>query len=195
MRASTPSTRCIPSAAIDVTTTGRPWAMAWLTLPLTPAPKRNGAIDTRDASMRGPRSATRPWIVTPSTLSAALERGSISPTTCNVIEGSIECTCGNISRTNHCMASAFGGCPNPPTKRSPERSSKSSMRPTGSWILLTTSTCAPGRSVARMRRSSSLTTNVKSQRDIASCSRRRDRFASLRMLERPLRSAARPSLM
>ena len=36
--------RCIPSAAIVLTTVGTPWAMLWLTFPLTPA-KRIGDRD------------------------------------------------------------------------------------------------------------------------------------------------------
>ena len=49
---STPSLAYIPSTASGVVTTGVPYFMAWLTLPLTPAPLSSGATTTRTRKYR-----------------------------------------------------------------------------------------------------------------------------------------------
>ncbi len=48
----------MPSAAIEVMTVGTPRAILWLTLPLTPAPKRMGATEIRACPKIGLTSGT-----------------------------------------------------------------------------------------------------------------------------------------
>ena len=163
----------MPSAAIGVATHGTPAARLDATLPLAPAPKRNGATVSRNPSNHGPTSGTWPSARTRPGTPASSPAGHPSPTTVISMSGAARSTSGQISARNHRIASRFGACAKLPMNPIPRRAANgvaggATSRASGNTIARTS-----GISSRRCASSASDTTTVASLARITACSRAR----------------------
>ncbi len=104
--------RSKPSAAIDVATTGTPAASDSPTLPLSPAPNRSGAIETRRPASSSSTDGRNPSGSAPAAATcSASSAGMPDPATHTGSAYPAERSSGITSAHSHRTASALGACP------------------------------------------------------------------------------------